>query len=428
MKRFIACVLILCLFSALNGCTTAGSKPPVEIGPLLAESEAPFDYSGHDCPDEADYVTKLLDWDRLGDGRVHLVEQVDAASWRYEFSGMVRDETFGYDLRFRDAREADLSVVEDWNTLSFGSDTVWPDALPEGFSPEDILEYNKNPGLSVRDLHRQGYTGKGVGIAIVDQALYAGHEEYAENLKAYEMIHCSDTFAVMHGPAVASIAVGKTVGVAPEADLYYIASTFGHYTDDGYVFDASIMADCILRVLEINDHLSQESRIRVISISKGYRNVDPGYAALQNAIRQADEQGVFVVTPASTAAYPAFALAGLSRNYFDDPDDPASYRPVPWDLTGDYSSPNIVCVPMGSRAYASCTGPRNYEISYQGGMSWAVPWMAGFYALCCQAKPNLTSAEFIEAVTGTTRTYAPPDTGKVNIIDPAAVIARLTAG
>ena len=35
-------------------------------------------------------------------------------------------------------------------------------------------------------------------------------------------------------------------------------------------------------------------------------------------------------------------------------------------------------------------------------------WMAGFYALCCQAKPNLTSAEFIEAVTGTTRTYAPP--------------------
>ena len=31
----------------------------------------------------------------------------------------------------------------------------------------------------------------------------------------------------MHGPAVASIAVGKTVGVAPEADLYYISSVNG---------------------------------------------------------------------------------------------------------------------------------------------------------------------------------------------------------
>ena len=33
-----------------------------------------------------------------------------------------------------------------------------------------------------------------------------------------------DPDAQMHGPAVSSIAVGKTVGVAPEADLYYIGS------------------------------------------------------------------------------------------------------------------------------------------------------------------------------------------------------------
>ena len=35
-----------------------------------------------------------------------------------------------------------------------------------------------------------------------------------------EEIHRPETHAMMHGPVVASIAVGKIVGVAPGADLY----------------------------------------------------------------------------------------------------------------------------------------------------------------------------------------------------------------
>ncbi len=31
----------------------------------------------------------------------------------------------------------------------------------------------------------------------------------------------------MHGPAVVSLAVGRTIGVAPEADLYYIDAMTG---------------------------------------------------------------------------------------------------------------------------------------------------------------------------------------------------------
>jgi hypothetical protein len=33
----------------------------------------------------------------------------------------------------------------------------------------------------------------------------------------------------MHGCAAASIAIGKTVGVAPDSKLYFIANFFGHY-------------------------------------------------------------------------------------------------------------------------------------------------------------------------------------------------------
>ena len=49
------------------------------------------------------------------------------------------------------------------------------------------------------------------------------HVEYRDRLRLYEEIHCSDRVAQMHGAAVASIAVGKTVGVAPEAELYFIS-------------------------------------------------------------------------------------------------------------------------------------------------------------------------------------------------------------
>lgn len=443
MKKAIACLLAASLLvSALPGFAPAGEEPPAVTASAPAESEPPavsaapaeseppaskepWDYSDHDFPDEADYVTQLIDLDALGDGKAHLALQMDAATWDWEFAGMVKKDIWGYDLRTMDAREADLSVVEDWNEVSFSTDTLWPDPLPEGFSPEEILELNKNPGLSVRDLHRQGFTGKGVGVAIIDQGLYTGHEEYAENLKTYELIHCSDPDARMHGPAVSSIAVGKTVGVAPEADLYYIATSFGHFSDYADEYDLSLVADCILRVCEINKHLPPEGKIRVISISLGIVEGDPGFEEVKDAIRQADEQGIFVLSVVTGDFYP-FALFGLSRSYFDDPDDPASYRPIPWDPTGDYSAPYFVCVPMGSRAYAACTGPQNYEISYQGGMSWAVPWLAGFYALCCQAKPEITPSEFIELITSTTQTFAPPSSGKVNIIDPSAVIARLT--
>ena len=81
---------------------------------------------------------------------------------------------------------------------------------------------------------------------------------------------------------------------------------------------------------------------------------------------------------------------------------------------------------MGSRAYAARTGPQNYEIDYEGGLSWAVPWMAGFYALCCQARPDITPAEFIELIKDTVQAVQPSSGGRVNVIDPEAVIARLT--
>jgi hypothetical protein len=403
---------------------TATIIPDTGIPPYL-------DYSDH--LDGRAYQTVLADPSKLKEGNPVFALKENVANWSWiKFSGFVKDDIWGYDVRSCDISKADFSKVDDFNYLSFNSETIWPEELPDGFDPEAILEYNKNPGLGIRELHDRGITGSSVGIAIIDQALLIDHEQYKDNLMYYERIHCTGDEAQMHGPAVASIAVGKTIGVAPDAKLYYIAETHGHFINSSLDYDYTILADSILRVIEINKNLPDDEKIRVISISLGYDNSVKGYEELTSAIDEANEENIFVITT-STDMYYDFDLFGMNRDYLKDPDDFNSYIPAGWIAKEFYTRPvlyqNFILVPMGSRTYASCTGTKNYEIGRNGGLSWAVPWCAGFYALCCQVKPDITPEEFIEAVKSTAVTIDLEHDGETykfgKIINPAGVIDKL---
>src|ERR1044071_4103035 len=78
------------------------------------------------------------------------------------------------DLRSRDLTEINMSTsLADLMYADFDSKTQWPgsDKLPIDFDALKIMETGKDPGLGMRALHEQGVTGKGVGIAIIDQTL-----------------------------------------------------------------------------------------------------------------------------------------------------------------------------------------------------------------------------------------------------------------
>lgn len=415
--------------------TAASTDVPAQDTAAPAAADTPYSYSSHNYPNEASYTTRLADLSKLKDGSPVLAAKEYRPDWYpVLITGFdSKNDVFGYDIRSCDVSFLDLSVIEDMNDITFNTTTKWPDKLPEGFDPAQILEYNKNPGLGIRALQEQGIIGTGVGIAIIDQALLLNHEQYKDNLMLYERIHCNDPSASMHGPAVASIAVGKDIGVAPGAKLYYIATTSGHFSNTGYEFDASITADGIYRVLDMNKYLPENEKIRVISISRGYSSSDKGYEELNDAIAAADAQGVFVVTTSTNEYYKNFMLLGMDRDYLDDPDDVDSYKPASWLASYFYADPdsyqNNILVPMGSRTFADCSGPSDYAICRNGGMSWAVPWCAGFYALCCQVKPDITPQEFIDAVNSTAITTKLEHDGKTydfgKIINPAGVIEAL---
>ena len=295
------------------------------------------------------------------------------------------------------------------------------------------METGKNPGLGIRALHEKGITGKGISIAIVDQALNPDHTEYADNLMNYELLHCCDNGAQMHGSAVTSIAAGKNCGVAPDAKVYYIASTFGTYSAGGMKMNLNYMADSIDRILEINTFLPEENKIRVISISRGFSS-EKGADAVRAAVERAKQAGVFVITTSTEDNY-GFSLMGLGKQEQSaDPDDIAACRPGNFWSGYFYSgemadASHMLLVPMDARTYASWYTTDGYEFASSGGLSWSVPWLAGLYALCLQVDDDLTPEHFIEAAfeTGTIRTieYQGKSYEFGTIINPAALIEEL---
>jgi hypothetical protein len=336
----------------------------------------------------------------------------------------------GRDLRALDLRER----LPDLLQASFDSHTQWPAALPEAFNPMRVMHAGKSPGLGVRALHDKGITGRGVSIAIIDMSLLVDHAEYEERLRLYEELHSMERLASMHGTAVASIAVGKTVGVAPEADLYYIADSFCTSSPLPWAsmlwqslrasrdatasaatakeLNRSVMAmvdfrwaaKAIRRVLAINRRLPRERRIRAIAVEIGWSRGQTGYEAVTAAVEQAQREGVFVVSSCLSDTY-GLRFHGLGREPMGAPEDPTSYH-LFTDWGPGFDKPTLL-FPMDSRTTAAPTGGRDYAFYRHGGWSWVTPYIAGLYALACQVKPDITPEVFWKTAleTGTAPDY-----------------------
>lgn len=351
-------------------------------------------------------------------------QSVDFTKYDYNLEELPQEEgtEFFHDLRSRDLTRIDLSNEFDYLlTADFDDDTKWPSSVPKEYDIEKIKEFGMDPGLGIRRLHEKGITGQGVGIAIIGQSLLVNHVEYKDSIKLYEEIHINSDSAAMHGPAVVSIAVGKSVGVAPEADLYYIAETHGVYMENGFDWDLYWIAKSIDRIIEINEALPVDKKIRVISISLGIDNPEvKNQELVKEAINRASNEGIYTISVGNS-------LMGTGRKPLADPNDLSSYTKGHfWRDFDNYRIKRNILVPMDSRYVASPTGNDKYVFYYSGGMSWAVPYTAGLYALCSQVNPNITPSEFNTAIYNTaTKVHLDDTNDEYNILNPEGLINKI---
>lgn len=265
--------------------------------------------------------------------------------------------------------------------MRFDSQTEWPEPnkMPEGFDPARLLEEGKNPGLGIRSLHEQGIDGRGVGIAIIDQPLLKNHQEYAEQLVMYKAMDLQTRFSSpqMHGPAVASIALGKTCGVAPKSVLYFFATSprFKQWYN------------VINRIIQLNKNTETSKKIRVVSISFGGFSKHPNFSRWKEALKRAEQHGILIVTcDRSVLNY-----GTLTRILDKNSDEPHSYRRGMFGDTG-----TVLWVPTGNRTTACWRGVDLYTYEREGGMSWGAPYLAGLAALAYQVDPKIEPKTIVE--------------------------------
>ena len=353
--------------------TTAGFLAAQIKLPYIAPSATPHDYSQYikrTCPDgqpkEKISIPNGLE-----------VQSGDLSTWDF----------------------SDYTVDELADILTFDSLTKFPpkDKLPKGFNPKKILKNGKNPGLGLYTLHRKGIDGCGVSIALLDQPIQTNHEEYKHALVWYKLAPGMENYeggkATMHGAALASIAVGKRVGVAPKANLFFYAA--------GYSRDATPFATALNEIYEMNKQLPPEQRVRAVGISQGFDESDyfkdtPGISQFLAAKKKLEESGV-----------PVFMAGGrgdvktLNRTHsLSNPDKLPYCRPAYWwGKNPNFYKKRLyqLTVPTDFRVTASPTGENHYVHYAQGGYSWAVPYVVGMYALAVQVYPNLTREIFTQA-------------------------------
>lgn len=245
--------------------------------------------------------------------------------------------------------------------------------FPKWYNPNEVFEKGKSIGLWIDSVHKMWYTWKGVSVAICDWQLEPHHDictkEYIVEKNAEKM---TDRF---HASAVSSILVWKQTGVVPESDLYFFAER-QNKNEKHWGFD---LKNALNKILEKNKGLPDEQKIRVVSISWPlyWENIEEMVWELEKSWVRVLHSGEF-----------------WKNFWYLEKNDPA------WD-TDDFENykhcfgkEDALFVNSWDRTIADPASEKSYVHDSPACASWAIPVVAWYYVLACQADPTMTPDKF----------------------------------
>ena len=296
-------------------------------------------------------------------------------------------------------------------SLTFSTRTIFPEDWQQKAS--DLLERCKDPGLGVRQLHEGGITGEGVSVAIIDQPMYQNHPEFEGKILEYRDFDTDSSFS-MHGPAVTSLLAGETIGTAPGAKVYYGAVP-------SWQGDAQYFTDALQWMIQLNETLPEEEKIRVVSVSAAPSDgqMFTNEESWLPMVERAEENGMVVLDCTSEHGV-------ISPCYYsiEDPDDLTLVK-VGFKDTGEgrMIPSDDLFVPSSSRTVAEqyLQNEPSYTYNGNGGLSWSIPYAAGVLAMGFQLRPEVTGEDMLACLMDTA--YVRED--GFRIINPPAFIEAL---
>lgn len=302
-----------------------------------------------------------------------------------------------------DVSEYDLSKLN-VSHVRYGEDTKWPDdesKMPKGFKPQEFLEYRKNPGLGIRQLHKQGIDGRGRNVAIIHDFRLCDHLEYHNQLKSYEELHIDENSGrIGFLSELTSALVGKTCGVAPKANVYY-------YAVDGTDRKKVYYAEAIKKVCELHKKLISEGKTGIDVILtrsglffEGYIS-DNGYIEALQAAIEATKLGIWCYSaPARFVEHPEWREEAVYCKIGGDVDNPDDYviKEDSWRCEAvkcekDEFFRNSLNFPGGGKTVAQNVSMGDYVFDHCGG-GYTIAYAVGLYLLAKGVKPDLTAEEY----------------------------------
>ncbi|BCN29052.1 S8/S53 family peptidase [Anaeromicropila herbilytica] len=320
------------------------------------------------------------------------------------------------DIRSIDSKEKKFEEneynKEDILTYTFNEGTILKGSEE---LQKKIMDRGKNPGLGIKKLHEEGITGKGINVAIIDQNLLLHHPEFDGKIVQYYDTGCDQdaNSGSMHAPAVTSILVGNSIGVAPDSKVYFAAAP-------SWKGDSKFYAKGLNWIIKENKELPKGEKIRVVSVSAAPSGEGSPFTKNKKmwdeAVLKAQKEGILVLDCRENEK------TGIIYPAFYDPENPDD---VSMCKGGFPSSPNVIPsshigVPCSYRTVAEeyNEGSPSYQYTGQGGLSWGIPYATGVLALGWQVNPHLDNDQIIKTLLDT---CTKANDGS-NIINPTAFI------
>ena len=266
------------------------------------------------------------------------------------------------------------SGVRGWTT-----NVIWPapDKMPDGFNPTEILEQAKST------VYKPTTTGKGINIAVIDTPLDVDNPEYADNIKFFQgPLSNQNVASNKHSGMVMGHLVGKSTGMAPDANIYYFTRI--PYQDRKKLNKETI--NVLRNVIKFNREQKPENKIHILSCSwGGKQKYSPEITVLLN---QLEKDGVKIILCGSdyvkedTLSGRDFMPCNNPDMTDIQPDVQNAGNELLHALNMSFNMDKVIGIPTNMRTTPLESNGWQYRIS--GGESSSAPYIAGVYACALQ--------------------------------------------
>ena len=276
---------------------------------------------------------------------------------------------------YRDLRKSNFQNIDKSLLLKipFNSYTKWPKYLPAGFSPQLMLK--KRPlGYGFNEVHQQGFTGKGVLVAVIDHPSNINHIEISKQVKEVIVLEEKYNCSHFHGLAVISHLCGKSIGIAPEAEvIFYAGQPLGGKTKEERYDRFNHYA--IMCLKDIKKQIIMGKSIRIVNLSNSWLTQGNSQLKAEAKLIRDELESMGCVVIDSPRFFENFCylncIGGEDIQNIDNYQQPAFFQ------NDEMKSINFV---SGGTFCASYLSKRGYEYNPVGSASYSIPQLCGLYA------------------------------------------------